>query len=57
MPSYRIKIIVTDAGGTYTADNLKEAEAIAERECTNIYNRLGGRCGVEVESVEEVSSM
>lgn len=54
MKSYKIVINVTDVGGVYSADDIEEANEIAQSECNDIYARLRGRCTVEVESVEEV---
>jgi hypothetical protein len=56
MKSYKIEIKVSDAGGVYSADNIEEANEIAQSECDDIYKRLRGRCTVEIESVEEVSN-
>ena len=56
MKSYKIVIEVTDAGGTYTAGSIEEANEIAEAESNDIYNRLGGRCSVDIVSVEEVKN-
>jgi len=54
MKDYKIVIEVSDAGGVYSAESIEEANAIAQLECDNIYERLQGRCSVIVESVEEV---
>ena len=54
MKNYKIVINVYDAGGTYSANDLEEANRIAQSECDDIYNLLRGRCGVEIVSVEEV---
>lgn len=56
MKSFKIEIEISDAGGTYTANNLKEAQQLAEIEAENIYNRLGGRCSVEILNVEEIKN-
>ena len=54
MKNYKIVINISDVSGIYSADNLEEAEGIAQSECNDIYARLRGRCSVEIESVEEV---
>lgn len=54
MKDYKIKIEVSEVGGVYSANNLQEAEQIAQELCDNIYIRLNGKCRVEIESVEEV---
>lgn len=54
MKDYKITINVYDVGGVYNANSIEEARKIAQEECDMIYNRLNGRCSVEVESVEEV---
>lgn len=54
MKSYKITINVYDVGGVYSAKSIEDANRIAQEECDDIYNRLNGRCSVEVESVEEI---
>jgi hypothetical protein len=54
MKSYKITIRVYNVGGTYSAENIEEANRIAQEECDDIYNRLNGRCSVDIDSVEEV---
>jgi len=54
MKEYNIIIKVEDAGGTYSACDIDEAKDIAQREADDIYERLGGRCSVMVEDVEEI---
>lgn len=55
MKDYKITIRVSDVGGVYNANNIEEANDIAQSECNDIYARLRGRCSVAVESIEEVT--
>ncbi|MEG0775466.1 hypothetical protein [Clostridium sp.] len=54
MKNYKITINVSEVEGVYSANNIEEAEEIAQTECDDIYARLRGRCRVEVESIVEV---
>ena len=54
MGNYKIVIEVSDVGGIYSAENIEEANRIAQFECDDIYERLRGRCSVSVESVTEI---
>lgn len=54
MKDYKIIIKVSEVGGVYSANSIEEANEIAQSECNDIYNRLKGKCTVEVESIEEV---
>lgn len=56
MKSFKIEIEISDAGETYTANNLKEAQQLAKIEAEDIYNRLEGRCSVKVLNVEEIKN-
>ena len=50
MQNYMIKI-VAEHEGTYEAGDLEEAKEIAQNEADNVYTRLNGRYGVEVEYI------
>lgn len=54
MKSFEIEIRFYGAGGIYSAKNIEETRKIAQSECDSIYDRLGGKCGVEIVNIEEI---
>lgn len=56
MKDYKIVIEVSDVGGVYDAENIEEANEIAQSLCDEMYEQLRGKCCVSVESVEEVNN-